>query len=136
VKKSFFHNNLKSISLSHLKEQPMTADIFSANVRKSGENVIIDLQGPMDSQADDALSKAYREADTFHPDMIWLNFSAVNYINSTGIALIVDLLAQARKIHRRVGVFGLSEHYLQIFRLTRLSDFMEVYQNEPSVLLN
>lgn len=114
----------------------MTTDKFTANVRKSNENVIIDLHGSMDAQADEALNKAYREADNFHPDMIWLNFSAVNYINSVGIALIVDLLAQARKIRRRVGVFGLSDHYLQVFRLTRLSDFMEVYENEPSVLLN
>jgi anti-anti-sigma factor len=114
----------------------MTADNFSANVRKLDDNVIIDLHGPMNALADDALSKAFKEADSFHPDMILLNFSAVDYINSTGIALIVDLLAQARKIHRRVGVFGLSDHYLQIFRLTRLSDFMEVYQNESSALLN
>lgn len=114
----------------------MTADNFSANVRKSDDNVIIDLHGPMNDQADDALSKAYKEADRFHPDTILLNFSDVNYINSIGIALIVDLLAQARKIHRRVGVYGLSDHYLQIFRLTRLSDFMEVYQNESSALLS
>jgi anti-anti-sigma factor len=114
----------------------MTADNFSANVRKSDDNVIIDLQGSMNDQADDALSKAYKEADGFHPETILLNFSAVDYINSTGIALIVDLLAKARKIHRRVGAFGLSDHYLQIFRLTQLSDFMEVYPNESSALLN
>lgn len=114
----------------------MTADKFSANVRKSDDNVIIDLYGPMNALADDALDKAYKEADSFQPETIFLNFSAVDYINSTGIAIIVDLLAQARKVHRRVGVFGLSEHYLQIFRLTRLSDFMEVYQNESSAVLN
>jgi anti-anti-sigma factor len=114
----------------------MKADKFSANVRKSDDNVIIDLYGPMNALADDALSKAYTEADSFHPETILLNFSAVNYINSTGIALIVGLLAQARKSHRRIGVFGLSDHYLRIFRLTRLSDFMEVYQNESSAVLN
>jgi anti-anti-sigma factor len=113
----------------------MTADKFSANVRKSDDNVIIDLYGPMNALADDALSKAFEEAESFHPDTILFNFSAVDYINSIGIALIVGLLAQARKSHRRIGVFGLSDHYLQIFRLTRLSDFMEIYQNESSALL-
>ncbi len=114
----------------------MTMTNFSANVRNSGDSVIIDLHGQIDAQADQALNKAYDEANSFHPEMIILNFSAVDYINSTGIALIVGLLAQARKNHNRLGVFGLSEHYLRIFKLTRLSDFMDVYQNEASTLLN
>ena len=58
--------------------------------------------------------------------LILLNFQEVDYINSTGIALIVGLLAQARKSHRRLVVCGLSEHYQEIFRITRLSDFIEI----------
>ena len=55
-------------------------------------------------------------------------------MNSTGIALIVGLLAQARKSHRRLVVCGLSEHYQEIFRITRLSDFMQIYSDEISAL--
>jgi anti-anti-sigma factor len=113
----------------------MTADKFSATVRNSDDNAIIDLFGSMNALADDVLSKAFEEAARFNPNTILLNFSAVDYINSTGIALIVELLAKARKNQWEVGVFGLSDHYLQIFRLTRLSDFMEIYQNESSALL-
>ena len=61
------------------------------------------------------------------PAAIVLNFQEVDYINSTGIALIVGLLAQARKSHRQLVVYGLSEHYQEIFRITRLSDFMQIY---------
>jgi anti-sigma B factor antagonist len=63
-----------------------------------------------------------------------LNFKGVDYINSTGIALIVGLLAQARKSHRKLVVCGLSEHYQEIFRITRLSDFMEIFDDESSAL--
>jgi anti-anti-sigma factor len=63
-----------------------------------------------------------------------LNFRAVDYINSTGIALIVGLLAQARKSRRKLVVCGLSEHYQEIFRITRLSDFMEIFDDETSAL--
>jgi anti-anti-sigma factor len=66
--------------------------------------------------------------------VILLNFSDVDYINSTGIALIVGLLAQARKSHRKLVVYGLSDHYVQIFQITRLSDFMDIYQDELSAL--
>ena len=55
-------------------------------------------------------------------------------MNGTGNALIVGLLAQARKSHRKLVVCGLSEHYQEIFRITRLSDFMQIYDSEASAL--
>ena len=58
------------------------------------------------------------------PERLLLNFGDVDYINSTGIALIVGVLAQARKAHIALVTFGLSPHYQEIFRITRLSDFM------------
>ena len=60
------------------------------------------------------------------PQKVELNFSGVDYINSTGIALIVGLLARARAAHRPIAAVGLSEHYREIFTITRLSDFMEI----------
>jgi anti-anti-sigma factor len=58
----------------------------------------------------------------------------VDYINSTGIALIVGLLARARKSHRRLLACGLSEHYIEIFQITRLADFMTVFPDEKSAV--
>ena len=52
----------------------------------------------------------------------------------TGIALIVGLLAKARAAHRRMVVYGLSDHYVEIFQITRLSDFMSVFADEASAL--
>ena len=63
-----------------------------------------------------------------------LKFDKVDYINSTGIALIVGLLAQARKSGRRLLTSGLSPHYLEIFQITRLSDFMQIYPDEAAAL--
>jgi anti-anti-sigma factor len=112
----------------------MTSQIFTAQVRNENQQIVIDLHGEINAQADEALSVAYAEADSLNPDMILLNFSDVDYINSTGIALIVGLLAQARKSHRKLVVYGLSDHYVQIFQITRLSDFMDIYQDELSAL--
>ena len=114
----------------------MTAQSFSAQVRNENQRVVIDLQGEINAQAEDALNQVYAEADKQTPEVIVLNFSRVDYINSTGIALIVGLLAQARKGHRRLAVYGLSDHYLQIFQIMRLSDFMDIFQDENSALAN
>ena len=55
-----------------------------------------------------------------------LDFSQVDYINSTGIALVVGLLAKARAAHIPLTAVGLSDHYREIFTITRLSDFIEI----------
>lgn len=93
---------------------------------------IIDLHGEMDGFAEEALNAAFAEATANSPPAILLNFSDVDYINSTGIALIVGLLAQARKDHRRLLTCGLSEHYQEIFRITRLADFMSMVSDESA----
>ena len=56
----------------------------------------------------------------------------VDYINSTGIALIVRLLAEARRDHRVVIAEGLTDHYREIFRITRLSDYLTIADPEPA----
>jgi anti-anti-sigma factor len=68
------------------------------------------------------------------PEAILLNFEEVDYINSTGIALIVGLLAKARVSQRRLVAYGLSDHYVEIFEITRLSDFMSVFPDEESAI--
>ncbi len=108
---------------------------FDAGVRREQPRaVILDLHGEINAFAEQALNQAYEEAESARPEMILLNFSDVDYINSTGIALIVSLLARARKLHIPLRACGLSEHYREIFTITRLSDFMGVYGNEASAL--
>jgi anti-anti-sigma factor len=105
---------------------------FSATLRKEDQMVVIDLEGSIDARADEDFNQVYTTADSLDYDTIALNFSEVDYINSTGIALIVELLAQARKSHKHLVVYGLSEHYIEVFQITRLSDFMDVYEDETN----
>ena len=107
---------------------------FNAAVRDEAELTIIDLSGEIDAFAEEALNDAFAEAQERKPETIMLNFGDVNYINSTGIALIVGLLAEARKSHTRLVTYGLSEHYVEIFNITRLSDFMAIFPDESSAL--
>jgi anti-anti-sigma factor len=109
---------------------------LEATVRRQASQAIIDLWGDIDASAEKALNAAYAEAENLQPDTILLNFTQVEYINSTGIALIVGLLARARQAHRPLHTCGLSDHYVEIFEITRLSDFMTIYPDEASALAN
>ena len=91
---------------------------------------VIDLSGEINSFAQEALDAAYAEADRTDPEAILLNFEGVDYINSTGIALIVGLLARARASKRPLLASNLSEHYMEIFDITHLSDFMSLFPDE------
>jgi anti-sigma B factor antagonist len=112
----------------------MTANSLEAHVRHQPRVAIIDLHGEINAFAEDVLNTAYTDAESRKADVILLNFSEVDYINSTGIALIVSLLARARKSKRRLLACGLSNHYVEIFQITRLVDFMSVFPDEKSAL--
>lgn len=113
----------------------MPAQAFDAQVRREKPRaIILDLHGEINGFAEDALNRAYAEAERERPDTILLNFSDVGYINSTGIALIVGLLARARQQHIPLRACGLSEHYMEIFTITRLVDFMGLYGDEATAL--
>ena len=108
----------------------MTTSELQATVRERAGVVVIDLAGDLNSSAEDALNDAYARATAGGADSVVLNFEHADYINSTGIALIVGLLAQARTKGIEVSAFGLSDHYREIFEITRLADFMTIADNE------
>jgi len=112
----------------------MPTEEFSLTVRQNSGAAILDLRGEIDSSAESALTAAYAQAESAQARVILLNFKNVGYINSTGIALIVGLLQKARAGERRLMAFGLSDHYVEIFNITRLTDFMPVFPDESSAL--
>ena len=100
------------------------ASLLDAAVRPDGNGARIVLTGSIDRDGDEVMTRAYTQAHELGHGEIVLDFAATDYINSTGIALIVRLLAQARRDGRPVRASGLSDHYREIFRITRLSDFI------------
>lgn len=107
---------------------------FEATARGHDGVAVIDLRGDIDAGAEETLNGAYAQAAAANALTILLNFGGVEYINSTGIALIVSVLARARKERRTVAAYGLTDHYREIFEITRLSDFMNVYADEASAV--
>jgi anti-anti-sigma factor len=106
----------------------------AATVRYLGGVAIVDLPAQIDSTAERALTGAYGAAADRGAQRVLLNFGGVQFLSSTGIALIVGLLARARKEGRAISASGLSDHYREIFEITRLSDFMRIYADERTAL--
>ena len=109
------------------------SDRFEASVRRSDGVGVIDLAGELDGSAAEPLGEAYRQASEA-TNRVLLNFGPTTYMNSTGIALVVELLARARAGNRAIHACGLSQHYRQIFEVTRLSDFVTIHPDEATAV--
>lgn len=105
----------------------MAGEEFAATVIRNANGSIVELSGTVDRGAKEGMETAYEDAAKV-PGEIVLDFENVEFINSTGIAVIVGLLAMARAENRDVGAVGLTDHYKEVFEITRLADFMHIYE--------
>ena len=110
----------------------MAETVERAIVQRRNGVTVIDMPTHIDIATEAALDTAYSEVSP--KGAILLNFSGTEYINSSGIALIVGILARARKQSRPISAYGLSAHYREIFEVTRLSDFMGLYGDEQAAI--
>jgi len=106
----------------------MTARKFNNNTS------IIDIQGEINAFAENVLMDAYTQATSQGAKNIVLNFSELSYMNSSGIGLLVTLLIRANRQKQSLVAFGLSDHYKQIFELTRLNESIKIYSSEADAI--
>jgi anti-sigma B factor antagonist len=112
---------------------PEAATTF--DVREVSERArVIDIEGDITAHSEDVLMDAYGRASGEGVRAIVLNFTALDYMNSGGIGLLVTLLVRAQRQHQQVLAYGLSDHYRQIFELTRLDEAVGIHDSEAEAL--
>ncbi len=113
----------------------MTTAKINIKVRKAGDLVsILDIQGEINAFAESALMDAYTEATSQGAKAIVLNFSGLEFMNSSGIGLLVTLLIRVQRQKQRLLAYGLGEHYIQIFELTRLNEAIAIFPDEAGAI--
>jgi anti-sigma B factor antagonist len=112
---------------------PEAATTFE--VREPSEHArIIDIKGDITAASEDVLMEAYGRASADGVRAIVLSFAGLDYMNSGGIGLLVTLLVRAQRQRQRMLAFGLSDHYRQIFELTRLDEAVSIHDSEADAL--
>ncbi len=107
---------------------------FELTTRHDDGVLVMDLHGDLDGGATDQMKQAQAKAADASPRVLVLNFADLGYMNSTGIALIVGVLAEVRRLGSDVRVCGLSDHYRHIFEITRLADFVSFHPDEDAAV--
>ena len=107
----------------------------SMEVRDAGEKAsIIDVHGELTAFAEGVLMDAYNQASDGQARAIILNFEDLEYMNSSGIGLLVTLLIRVNREKQRLLTYGLSAHYQNIFQITRLDDAISIYDSEEEAI--
>ena len=108
---------------------------LNTNVRKvAGGVAVIDIAGDLNGNGEEALMEAYTVASNGWTQAIILNFSDLDYMNSSGIGLLVTMLIRVQRNKQQLLAYGLSDHYQQIFELTRLNEAIAIYDGEDAAV--
>jgi anti-sigma B factor antagonist len=121
--------------ISRERREDMPQAQVTMEVRKVSDNVsIIDVKGELTAFAEGVLMDAYGQASDERVNAIVLNFERLEYMNSSGIGLLVTLLIRVNREKQRLLTYGLSEHYRNIFQITRLDDAIGIYDSEEEAV--
>jgi anti-sigma B factor antagonist len=112
----------------------MTQSTTQMSVRHLTNASIIEIRGDVTGFAEEALMTAYAEATRHNSQAVILDFTQLDYMNSTGIGLLVTLLIRAQRQEQRLMAYGLNSHYKQIFDLTRLNEAIGIYDSEAAAM--
>ncbi len=92
---------------------------MNISIREAGETTIVDVDGRLDLSTSAALRRSLFDKLTVTPKLA-LNLAAIRYIDSSGIAILIEVLKDAQRLNKKFVLFGLSSAVEQVFRLTHV----------------
>lgn len=112
----------------------MTTANLTMNIREVAEGIrVIDVVGEITSFSEKEISDAHGKAGD-GASVVILNFEGLDYMNSGGIGLLVTTLIRAQRAGHALRAYGLTDHYSQIFSLTRLDEAIGIYDDEAAAI--
>jgi anti-sigma B factor antagonist len=100
-------------------------------IADSGRAVsVLRFTGDISSVSRDNVLSAYGKLAKDRP--VLLDFSRVDYINSSGIALVIQMMMEANKSGQEICAFGLTPHFQKVFTMVGITKYAKLYPDEPS----
>jgi len=93
---------------------------------------VLRFSGDISSSSREPVLGAWQNVNGTGP--VLLDFSKVDYINSSGIALIIQMLMEADKTGRKVAAFGLTPHFQKVFTMVGIAKYAGLFKDEPTAV--
>ena len=99
------------------------------SVRDVGNAKVVEVEGDVDMGTSPAFRRTLFDALP-HAATVALNLHAIRYIDSSGIAILIEVLKDAQRLNKKFVLFGLSSAVEQVFRLTHVMRIFQVFDTE------
>jgi anti-sigma B factor antagonist len=106
---------------------------LEVTTRIERDTVIVDVTGQIDLGTSPVLRKTLLDSLNLTKRLA-INLTAVTYIDSSGIASMLEALREASRTESRIILFGLNGSVLQVLQLTRLTGVFEIRETEALAL--
>jgi len=98
-----------------------------------GAAKVVEVEGDIDLGTSPAFRRTLFEALPAAAKVA-LNLSAIRYIDSSGIATLIEVLKDSQRLKKEFVLFGLSPAVEEVFRLTHVIRIFRVFPNEQDAL--
>lgn len=95
---------------------------------------VLRFEGDIASTSKEAVLGTYQGLPKATTKLILLDFTKVDYINSSGIALVIQLLIEASNSSQKVLAFGLSAHFTKVFTMVGITKYAELFPSQAEAL--
>lgn len=99
-----------------------------------GDVTLFDIKGDVTALSEPFLNDAYKKANDQGASKILLKFEKDAYINSGGIAVLIQILAETNRKQQDTGIIGLSDHFKKIFSMVGITKFAKIYNSVEEAL--
>ena len=106
------------------------------HLEKRGDITIFDIQGDVTVFSEPFFNEAYKNTNEQGTNKIVLKFYENAYINSGGIAVLIQLLAETKRYNQQIFIAGLSNHFKKIFNMVGITKFAKIYNTLDEALNN
>jgi anti-anti-sigma factor len=95
---------------------------------------ILDIRGDITAFSEATLNEAYRNVTGQGVVRLLLKIASDAYINSGGIAVLIQILAQTKRNRQLIGISGVSDHFKKIFAMVGITKFATIYPSLEEAL--
>ena len=103
-------------------------------LEKHGDVMLLDIEGDITAFSEPFLNEAYKDANSEGAAKILLQVGQDAYINSGGIAVLIQILAQTKRNNQNIGITGLSDHFKKIFNMVGITKFATIHNSLDEAL--
>jgi len=107
---------------------------MEVKVRQTNGRTIVDVFGDIDMKTSDALTVVLRDLADKKTTQIIVNLENVDFMDSSGLAALVECLQRVRKYNGRLRLFGLSKNLMEVIKIVKLDSVFSIFSTEKEAL--